>query len=111
MEAYRKHERHRVAPLSAARYLLLDRQAPRSVLFCLERCLSAIRSIAADSLRPERAIGRVVAELSFADVSLELSELVESVRHGIGATADEIAAAFFTTRVIVPGPYAQQQQQ
>jgi uncharacterized alpha-E superfamily protein len=111
MEAYRKHERDRVAPRSAAQYLLLDTQAPRAVLFCLERCLAAIRSIAGGTTRPERSIGRVVAELSFADVSLELAELVESVRRGIHATADEIAAAFFTTRVIVPGPFAQQQQQ
>ena len=30
---------------------------------------------------------------------------------GLADAADEIAAGYFTTRVIPPGPYAQQQQQ
>jgi uncharacterized alpha-E superfamily protein len=111
MEAYRKHESNRVSPLSAVQYLLLDTQAPRAVLFCLERCLASIRSITSDSTRPERAIGRVVAELRFADVSMALGDLLQSVQRGIGGTAEEIASAYFTTRVVVPGSYAQQQQQ
>jgi uncharacterized alpha-E superfamily protein len=111
MEAYRKHENDRVAVLPAIQFLLLDRDAPRAVLFCLERCLSAIRSISGSSTRPERAIGRIVAELSFADVSFGLKALLDNAQRGIGETADELASAYFTTRLILPGPYAQQQQQ
>ena len=40
------------------------------------------------------------------DASTEL--LLERVIRGLGDAADEIAAAYFTTRVIPPGPYAQQ---
>jgi uncharacterized alpha-E superfamily protein len=111
MEAYRKHENDRLAALRVVRYLLLDRQAPRSVLFCLERCLAAIRSISGTSERPERAIGRIVAELSFADVGFDVAALLQRVLRAVDETAAEIASAYFTTRVILPGPYAQQQQQ
>jgi uncharacterized alpha-E superfamily protein len=111
MEAYRKHENDRLAALRVVRYLLLDRQAPRSVLFCLERCLAAIRSISGTSERPERAIGRIVAELSFADVGFDVAAVLQRVLRAVDETAAEIASAYFTTRVILPGPYAQQQQQ
>lgn len=111
MEAYRKHENDRLAALRVFEYLLLDRQAPRSVLFCLERCLGAIRSISEPTVRPERAIGRVVAELSFAEVGYDVEALLQRVLRAIDEAAAEIAAAYFTTRVVLPGPYAQQQQQ
>jgi uncharacterized alpha-E superfamily protein len=111
MEAYRKHENDRLAAARVVAYLLLDRQAPRAVLFCLERCLAAIRSISANAERPERAIGRIVAELSFTDVGYDVAALLTRVLRGIDETAAEIASAYFTTRVILPGPYAQQQQQ
>jgi uncharacterized alpha-E superfamily protein len=111
MEAYRKHENDRLGAIRVLEYLLLDRQVPRSVLFCLERCLGAIRSISPGSERPERAIGRIVAELSFADVGLDVGGVLQRVLRSIDEAAAEIAAAYFTTRVILPGPYAQQQQQ
>ena len=87
---------------------------PRAVNFCLEQALSSIRAISGDALRPERAIGRVFAELSFTDLhTLDASTelLLERVRRGLADAAEEIAASYFTTRVIPPGPYAQQQQQ
>jgi uncharacterized alpha-E superfamily protein len=112
-EAFRKQE----SELRAARvvaFLLLERRLPRAVCFCLERCLSAIRAISPEAARPERAIGRVFAELAFTelhalDESTEL--LLGRVMRGLADAADEIAAGYFITRVIPPGPYAQQQQQ
>jgi len=112
-EAFRKQE----SELRAARvvaFLLLERRLPRAVCFCLELCLSAIRAISGEAARPERAIGRVFAELAFTelhalDESTEL--LLGRVMRGLADAADEIAAGYFTTRVIPPGPYAQQQQQ
>jgi uncharacterized alpha-E superfamily protein len=96
-------------------YVLLDHSAPRAVLFCLNRCLGAIRAITSDGIRPERAVGRVVAELSFAEIADQdfagTSALVTRVLHGISDAGLEIAGAYFTTRVIIPGPYTQQQQQ
>ena len=80
----------------------------------VKSCLAAIRAISGEAPRPERAIGRLFAELSFTemhvlDPSIEL--LLDRVMRGLADAAEEIAAGYFTTRVIPPGPYAQQQQQ
>ena len=82
--------------------------------FCLEQSLSSIRAISGEAVRPERAIGRLYAELSFTDLpELDASTgPCSSVSCAASPTpTDEIAAGYFTTRVILPGPYAQQQQQ
>ena len=114
-EAFRRQEAGEVRPLRVVEYLLLERQFPRATLFCLELCLSAIRSISGISERPERAIGRMFAELCFVDLSAagidELGVLLRRVLAGIDEAAVEVAAAYFTTRVVVPGPYAHAQQQ
>jgi uncharacterized alpha-E superfamily protein len=115
LEAFRKAENDRFAGHRAVEFLLLDRNGPRTVLFCLERALNAIRVISGAGVRPERAIGRVVSELAFADVvdrsAGEISRLLARTLAGIRDGSDEIANAYFTTRVIMPGPYAQHQQQ
>ena len=103
--------------LRAARvvaFLLLERSLPRAVYFCLEQSLSSIRAISGEAVRPERAIGRLYAELSFTDLpELDASTvlLLERVMRSLADATDEIAAGYFTTRVVPPGPYAQQQQQ
>ncbi len=59
--------------------------------FCLEQALSSIRAISGDALRPERAIGRVFAELSFTDLhTLDASTelLLERVRRGLADAAE-----------------------
>ena len=114
-EAFRKQESDdEFRPERVVAFLLLERRLPRAVCFCLERSLEQIRAISGEALRPERAIGRVFAELAFTelyglDASVEL--LLRRVRLGIADAADEIAAGYFTTRTVPPGPYAQQQQQ
>jgi uncharacterized alpha-E superfamily protein len=113
-EAFRKQESDELRAARVVAYLLLERRLPRAVCFCLELCLSAIRAISGDAVRPERAIGRIFGELAFAELHAldETTErLLERVMRGIADAADEIAAGYFTTRSIPPGPYAQQQQQ
>ena len=59
-------------------------------------------------------IGRVFSELAFTELhTLDASTqlLLERLMRGLVDAADEIAAGYFTTRVIPPGPYAQQMQQ
>jgi uncharacterized alpha-E superfamily protein len=113
-EAYRKQESDDLRADRVVAFLLLERRHPRAVCFCLELSLSAIRAISGERPRPERAIGRVFAELSFTEIR-ELDEatsiLLARVMRGLADAADEIAADYFTTRSIPPGPYAQQQQQ
>jgi uncharacterized alpha-E superfamily protein len=113
-EAFRKEESDELRADRVVSFLLLDSRLPRAVCFCLEQCLNAIRSISGEGVRPERAIGRVFAELAFTELH-ELDETTSSllarVQRGLQDAATEIASAYFTTRVIPPGPYAQQQQQ
>jgi hypothetical protein len=76
--------------------------------------LNAIRSISGDRVRPERAVGRLSAELAFTEpptLDETTSMLLARVMLGLQDAAAEIASGYFTTRVIPPGPYAQQQQQ
>jgi uncharacterized alpha-E superfamily protein len=113
-EAYRKQEGGELRAERVVGFLLLERRQPRALCFCLELSLSAVRAISGDRLRPERAIGRLFAELAFADVpALDEStvRLLGRLMQGLADAADEIAAGYFTTRVVPPGPYAQQQQQ
>jgi len=114
-EAFRRHESQEVQGQRVAEFLLLDRSFPRSVLFCAERCLEAVRVISGDSEQPERSLGMLVARLAFADASqLEgphLEALLGDVLAGVHAAGTELGGAYFATRVVLPGPYAQQAQQ
>ena len=57
----------------------------------------------------------LVARLAFADVpQLEppsLGALLDEVLAGVHVVGSELGGAYFATRVVLPGPYAQQQQQ
>ncbi|MDX6470240.1 MAG: hypothetical protein QOF75_2043, partial [Gaiellaceae bacterium] len=113
--AYGKLESDELRADRVVEFLLLERRFPRAILFCLERCLEAIRSISGGVELPERAIGRLAAELAFADLTdldiVSVGALLTRVLRGLNDAAIEIADAYFTTRVILPGPYAASQQQ
>jgi uncharacterized alpha-E superfamily protein len=114
-EAFRKAERSVMRAPRVLEYLLLDRLCPRTVLFCLEECRQSLERIAGSSDRPERAIGRLASELSFLEMAdlhdEQLGPRIDRILEGIAAGGGEIAAAYFATRVLVPGAYAQAQQQ
>jgi uncharacterized alpha-E superfamily protein len=114
-EAFRRHETEEVHSEVVVEFLLLDRDFPRSVLFCAERSLEAVRVISGDAQQPERSLGMLVARLAFADVpALEqpaFGELLDEVLGSVHAIGSEVGGAFFATRVVIPGPYAQQAQQ
>ena len=114
-ESFRRHESQEVQGQRVIEFLLLDRSSPRSVLFCADRCLEAVRVISGNSREPERSLGKLVARLAFVDVpQLEppsLGELLDEVLTGVHAVGSELGGAYFATRVVLPGPYAQQQQQ
>jgi uncharacterized alpha-E superfamily protein len=114
-EAFRKADRSFLQAPRVLEYLLLDRRCPRTVLFCLDACLASLAAIPGASDRPERAFGRLAAELSFLEVGelhgAQLERLLERIIRGVDAAGSELAEAYFTTRAFVPGPYAQAQQQ
>jgi uncharacterized alpha-E superfamily protein len=114
-EAYRRAERSQFTAERVLEYVLLERNSPRTVLFCLDACLRSLAAISSGSAAPARALGRLAAELSFLEGAelhgSRLGPLLDRVQQEIDRAGSEIATAYFTTRVIVPGPYAQAQQQ
>jgi uncharacterized alpha-E superfamily protein len=104
-EAYRRSEGARLTGGRVAEFLLLDRVFPRSVLCCLELALHAVREISGPSAGPERTIGRLCAELSFLDVDggpEPFRTILERVQSQLADAGAELAAAYFSTRVLAP---------
>jgi uncharacterized alpha-E superfamily protein len=114
-EAFRRHADARLTPTRVAEYLLLDRIFPRAVLFCLDSCLDVVHSVSGPSNGPERTIGRLCAELAFHDVfdvsSDSFRETLSRVQRNIVESGQEVADAYFSTRVLAPAAFAQAQQQ
>ena len=115
-EAFRKQDSDELRAARVVAFLLLERRLPRAVAL-LPRAVPELDpgDLGPRPMRPERAIGRLFAELSFTDLpELDATTvlLLERVhRASLADATDEIAAGYFTTRVVPPGPYAQQQQQ
>jgi uncharacterized alpha-E superfamily protein len=104
-------------------YLLLDRSFPRAVLFCINRSLQAIDKLGSDnaltlkSEHPRRTLGRLSADLEYLDIHELLGEgmdpYLDKLLYRLNAIGDDVARAYFNTRVILPDsrPQYQQQQQ
>ena len=102
-------------------YLLLNREFPRAVLFCLDVSLRTLGVIGEDasllsrSESPRRALGRLAADLEYLDMHEVLGEKMNPflsrflVR--LNLIGDNIARTYFNTSVILPDERPRQQQQ
>ena len=113
-----------VAPV--LEYLLLDRQFPRAVLFCLGEALRSLDRISdgawrrpeARADRPDgarRVLGRLCADLEFLEaddlVGAEMDDLLGDLLGRLNEAGDEIARTYFSTQVIIDGGHPRQHQQ
>jgi len=105
---------------SVVEYLLLNRESPRAVLFCLNLCLRTLDSVgdttpSPKSAEPRRALGRLSADLEYLDIHEILGEGMDPfltrflVR--LNAVGDDIARTYFNTSIILPDERPRQQQQ
>jgi uncharacterized alpha-E superfamily protein len=101
-EAYRKVHRSSMDPRDVVGFLLLSRTFPRSVLFCLRRAETELARLGngSDRLsRPERLIGRVRADLEYADVSEVLSgglhSYLDQLQRNVRQVAEAVAVQYF----------------
>lgn len=102
-----------------AEYLLLDRQLPRAVLFCIIRAMQSLDIVGEGTPpRPDgarRLLGRLRAELEYLDIADILGDPMEAfltdVLLRLNAAADEVARSYFNARVILPDSRPRQQQQ
>ena len=100
-EAYRK--RHgRIEPDRVSQFLLLDRDFPRAVLYCV---LSLEDSLHAISRTPEggfsnaaeQRIGQLAAELAYADIQTVLSQGLHEYLDALQAKLNRVGDAIFDT--------------
>jgi uncharacterized alpha-E superfamily protein len=102
-EAYRRVYRGSMDTRDVLEFLLLSRQFPRSVLFCLrraERDLEALGGSGSSQLsRPERLLGRIRADLEFRDITEVLSDgvpvFLERLQRGVRQVAEAVALEYF----------------
>jgi uncharacterized alpha-E superfamily protein len=97
-EMYRRLVRERVQGDSVLRFLLQDREFPRSVAFCLMRMQRTLPKLP-EKRSVERSITRTLALLRDADVDAllkkGLSEFLDEVQVGIKGINDALSEAYF----------------
>jgi uncharacterized alpha-E superfamily protein len=101
-EMYRKCQ-HRINPDRIAEFLILDREFPRSIQFCLREAEKSLHHIAGNNLGTwqnpaERALGKFRSELEFMTieeiVSLGLHEFLDDVQTKLNQVGHEIFETF-----------------
>jgi uncharacterized alpha-E superfamily protein len=120
-EPFRKAHAAEMQAARVAEYLLLSRDFPRAVYFCLDRSLRAINTLLGETTRPlsaspvnsaQRLLGRLCAEMEYLDISEVLGERMDPYLNQLlirlNQAGDEIARTYFNTQVILPGPKSYQ---
>ncbi|PWU21435.1 MAG: hypothetical protein C5B50_01670, partial [Verrucomicrobia bacterium] len=119
-EMYRK--RHgRISPKGVAEFLLLDREFPRSVHFCLLAARDSLHCISGTPLgtfrhAPEKLLGQLCSDLSFTSIdeiiNTGLHEYVDDLQTRLNQVGAGIYETFFAIKTPkARKPLAQQQTQ
>lgn len=107
-EMYRKCQ-HRISPSSVAQFLILDRDFPRSIQFCLlqaERSLYQITGTAMGtwSNPAERSLGKMRAELDFITMDeimgIGLHEFLDSIQLRLNVVGQSMYETFFELQTV-----------
>jgi uncharacterized alpha-E superfamily protein len=102
-EMYRKYQ-HRITPNSVAEFLILNRQFPRSIHFCLsqaEQCLHKITNTPVGTWcnSAERSLGKLCSQLGYLiiDDIMEsgLHEFLDQIQNSINQVGDQVYSSFF----------------
>jgi uncharacterized alpha-E superfamily protein len=126
-EPFRRSYAEQLQAWRVAEYLLLSREFPRAVSFCLDHCLICINAISGTSTSgtrppmsaqltaPQRAFGRICAELEYLDIQSVLGthfhEYLHQLLQRIDHAGEEVSRTFFNTQVILPEATDQPPQQ
>jgi len=104
LEMYRR-EHGRIVPIKVADFLLLNRQFPRSVHYCLIYAQESLREIAGTNVgtfryRSEQTLGRLRSELEYARiddvVQAGIHQFVDDFQNRLNKLGEAIHADFFT---------------
>ncbi len=103
-EAYRKAHRASLDPTDVIEFLLLSRTFPRSLLYCLRRVEQDLQRLGSGESqgrlsRPERLLGRIRADLEYADLHEVLAEdlhgFLDRLQMGVRQVAEAVALQYF----------------
>jgi uncharacterized alpha-E superfamily protein len=105
-EAYLKTYQDRLHPFGVVQYLVLDPDFPRSVRYCIGRCLESARGLtggdeAGYGSEAERLLGRLEGELRYADVeevfARGVGPFLQNVLDALSRVHAALGQAFFLT--------------
>ncbi len=113
-EMYR--QRHgKITPARVVDFLVLDREFPRAVLYCLTRANESLHSITGSALggfsnQPEQILGQVRAELAYARaeelIAQGLHEFIDALQQRLNLAGEKIHETFFAIRPLEPSVLA-----
>lgn len=118
LEMYRR-VRGRIAPEHVVGFLMLDRDFPRSVRYCLNRAEESLRAITGSSegsykLNAEKLLGRLRSEFEFTQASDIIQAGLHEFIDGFQLSLNEVDAAifnsFFATQPLTNGGEQTQSQ-
>lgn len=110
-DAYHQEFVDEVRGPSVRKFLLLSREFPRSVLYCLRRLQSAMHTISGCPIshyqnEAERRVGMLISRLMYTasgDLEREASkELLSTIEEDLGAIAVEISNLYMFSEIIDP---------
>ena len=120
-EPYRRASSGQINVVNVMEYLLLNREFPRAVLFCLNSCQQTLDRIGEEVTTlarpnsPRRALGRLGADLEYLDIQDVLGENMDPFLRRflirLNLVGDDISRLYFNTSVILPDERPRQQQQ
>lgn len=108
-EMYRKQGGHRITPQGVAKFLVLSREFPRSIHFCLTQVEESLRRItgtpAGDWRWPvERTIGRLRSDLDYQIIDdliqSGLHEYIDGLQRNLNAFDQEVFKTFFSLQSV-----------
>lgn len=100
-EMYRKIQ-HRISPTAVAQFLILERQFPRSIRFCLshaEECLHQITGTPINTWRNpvERSLGRLRSDLEYLIIEDIIQDGLHEFLEGLQGQVNEVGNKIFET--------------
>ena len=120
-EPYRRSSAGQLDVESVVEFLLLNRDFPRAVLFCLNCCQRTLEGIGEDptlpvrSDSPRRVLGRLSADLEYLDIQEVLGDNMDPFLGNflirLNSLGGDIARTYFNTSIILPDERPRQQQQ
>jgi uncharacterized alpha-E superfamily protein len=119
LEMYR--QRHgRLDPASVVQFLILDREFPRAVLYCLTKANESLHAISGTAMggfanRAEQVLGSLRSELAYTSapqiIQLGLHEFVDDLQQRLNDVGESIFEAFFAMRPLETLSQSQSQRQ